>query len=379
VSRRRRPLRLLAAAPVALALLALAGGSSWYLNRVALADVPVSGVQIAWIGPTPAKPLRQVVLTGPGHDPAVSPGGRAYMERVVSTAPADGGAPNFRALLRVGDFEGRTVEVPGSAGAFIDDERVLVLRRGDNRNSPDHLVAVRPLASPEPIWSKVLAGKIIGDVTIRIERATGTVFIQVDSRDGEPIVFRTSVDPGTGIVAHPLRHLSSDRSLAIALPVEGWGGQLISRASGLRRELWWRGPDAEHRIGVRLGALDCVEAAPGTPSIWCTSSHVPLLLRFDAEPPRVVRVPGEFSLSREGTMLSPTVLALLIADELAVVDLNRRFAMRLTLPDRGKSAHDDLLDGALATVTRTDGKAHGTLTVYESPLPTGVDLQTAGR
>ena len=102
-------------------------------------------------------------------------------------------------------------------------------------------------------------------------------------------------------------------------------------------------------------------------------------MRFDADAPGVTRVPGEVPASRQRTMLSPTVAALLAGDELAVVDLDERRGTRLTLPDRGKSAHDDLVDGALATVTRTDREGGGTLTVYDSPHPTGADLQTAGR
>ncbi len=147
-SRRHRAGRPLALLPVALAVLSLVIGSSWYLNRFVLADVAAAqGPAVTWAAPIPAKVAREVHFSGPGGEPAVSPGGRAFfIKNAVRRAARDGGTSGPESLLRVGDFDGHLVEIAGTAGAFIDDQRLLVLRRGLGPRGASQLVEVRPFA-----------------------------------------------------------------------------------------------------------------------------------------------------------------------------------------------------------------------------------------
>ena len=265
MSRPRRAGRRLAAAPVALALLALAGGSSWYLNRVVLADVRRAARRSPGPDRSPAKALRSVALTGPAHDPAVSPGGRAFWCRVVASAPAGGGAPK-------------------PAGFAAARRR---LRRARRRSSRNHrrvhrrraaALAARPRQPRRPRASssrcvrsgsrrrsgrRISRASNIHDATLRIERGTGTVFIQVDVQDASPIVLsHERSTPTTAIVrasAPPPRARPSARHPAVRGRLER-NPDLTRDPSSTSAELWWRG--ATRSAASYRGAVSSIASTP---------------------------------------------------------------------------------------------------------------------
>src|SRR4029077_16165031 len=96
----------------------------WYLDRVALAGTHAEGSSIAWSQPVPARVLRSRTIATTGRDATLSPGGTAFFVRHGGWFGRDSG-------LAVADFETRLVDVAGTTGAFLDDDRLLVFRAGD--------------------------------------------------------------------------------------------------------------------------------------------------------------------------------------------------------------------------------------------------------
>jgi hypothetical protein len=254
---------------------------------------------------------------------------------------------------------------------FIDDQRLLVLRRGSASHRASQLAEVRPFQGSEPVWSKDLADVGVHDAALNIDRGTGTIFIQGDVRGESPILFRTTIGADTPIVAHPLRHHEDDRALAIPLSAEGWGGFLVARRSGGSSAVWWRAGDGERRLAAGLSSLNCIDPPIGTPLLWCVTSGVPILLRIDATAARLERIPGEIPPSWKPTMLGPSRIAMLSGEELDVLDMNERRGVRLTLPESSGSRSRELAPGGLATLTRTGRGPEGTFTVYDEGRPQG--------
>ena len=365
-TRRRRGVRPLALAPAVLAACALVVGSELYLNRVALADVPVDGLPVTWQEPVPAKAVRSAQFTAAGVGLTVSPGGRAFF--VASHEAKLPSSRKGRSVLHVGDFDGHVVEVVGTAGAFIDDDRLLVLRPGTSRKDADQLAEVRPFKGPEPTWIKELDDADFSYGEIRFHRATGTVFVMGSGSNGPPEVFRTTVDPEAPVTADLIRHQDGDEFFAATLPLGGPGSLLVGRGKGFARDLIWRSPGEERRLGARWSFPDCVATPAGAEIIWCFTHSSPILYRVNARAPHLARVPGEIEAGWQHELLAPSRLAILNGDELEVLDLEARRGARLTLPERN-GHHLQLAKGALATLERPDSRGPaGTVVVYQNPL-----------
>jgi tetratricopeptide (TPR) repeat protein len=356
-SRRRRGVRLLAIGPVAVALLAVAPGSGWYLNRVALAEIPAAGAPMVLSELSPAKIVRSARLSTRSDTVTVSPGGRAFFV-------ADRVGPRSR-RLEVSDFDGHLVAVAGTAAAFVDDERLLVLRPGAEPDADDVLVELRPFHGPEPVWTKPVGDIDIHDAAIHVDRDTGAVFIVAGSeKDDAPATLRTTLAPDTPVDASPLGRRYKDSTLAVALPTNGWGGMLVARTTGWTTDLVWRTPGNDRRLVSRMRAPSCTDSPAGSALIWCFAPRVPVLLLIDARDGSVTRVPGEVRGGWGGKMLGPSTMAILHGGELHVLDLAARRGTRLKLPENKDADLTYLADGALAILARSWQGSDATLTVY---------------
>ena len=333
-------------------------GSSWYLNRVALAEIPAEGSPIVWSAPTPAKVVRTTRLSTRTDTATVSPGGRAFFV-------ADRVGRNAR-RLEVADFDGHLVDVAGTAAAFVDDERLLVLRPGADPEADDLLVEVRPFHGPEPVWTKPVGDVDIHNAAIHVDRDTGTVFIVAGSEaDQAPATLRTTLAPETPVDASPLGHRQRTTRSRLAFP------------PGLGRNVGGAKDGADDRAGVadagRRSAPRLTDASahlhrsPGWQRADSGASR--RASRFCCSSMRAKGASraslGRFAAAGGGKMLGPSSMAILYGGELHVLDLKARRGTRLKLPENKNGELTYLVDGALATLARPWQGNDATLIVYE--------------
>jgi len=370
-SRARPKVRRLAVAPAILVLLALVPGSSWYLNHVALADVPEVGPRLTIADPTPARVVRSAHIGTRGDAPLVSPGGRAF---VLQDFKARGWLPDAnpaRPVLHAGDFDGHIVEVDGTAAAFVDDERLIVLRPRADPKAEDQIVEVRPFAGGEPVWTKSIAGADVRAMSLRIDGDAGKVFIVANGslRDGAPLFWQTTAAPESTVEAGPLRQHDNDFVVVAAPGVPDGGGALVARAQRFNSsgQLFWRTAEGQRLLAAQRLRLDCVDPFPGAAQIWCLTREAPILMEIAVAEPRMTRVPGEIR-GWEPKMIGKSTMAMLVDNQLQVLDLEARHGARLTLPEASSRASlHHLASGGLAAVERAVRGGDATLTVYEMP------------
>ena len=217
----------------------------------------------------------------------VSPGGGAFFVN-RERAPRD---RSTRALLHVGDFNNRLVDVEGIDGAFIDDERLVVIRRGCGPMLTDELVEVRPFAGGAVTWSKPMP-RLNGFATVLVAR-TGDVYVWERYPDeGSAAVFHTTIDPMTSVRPVSVSHRDGDELLAHHLQPNGWDGMLVARRVSMQTtDVWWRSPSGDRRLLSRLPNPYCTQIAfAPTASLWCHVSQAAGLLRIDTATGGVTRL-----------------------------------------------------------------------------------------
>jgi hypothetical protein len=369
-NRARRDVRRLAVVPALIVLVAMVPGSRWYLDHVALAGVPEQGPAPAFAAATAAKVVRTARLTARGHAPALSPGGRAFLLEEFEAHLAAGDKRKSRFVLHVGDFDGHVVDVEAMTGAFIDDERLIIVRPRAKPDGVGTLAEVRPFRGPEPVWTKPMPDVDASAIRIRVDRSSGEIFFVPTGggHDDAPLGWRTTAEPDTKIEPSRLRQRAGDHFVAVVPGADGGDAALVSRGDFWSGELLWRTPRGERRLISQRLRVECADPLPGASQLWCFTTQVPILLRIDVDGPRVTRVPGEIARGQP-KMLGPTTLASCRGEEIEVLDLKAWRGARLTLPEAAQRGMPELVEGGLATIDRGhrgDDPAR-TLRVYEMP------------
>jgi len=359
VTRRAPAVRALAVLPAAAAALTLIGASDWYLNRVALADTHPEGASITWSQPVPARVLRSRTIAMNGRDVTLSPGGTTFFVR-------HGGWLAQGRGLAVADFETRLVEVAGTTGAFLDDDRLLVFRGGDAKTYPV-LAEVRFSAGPKPVWTKPFPVKPVYPTAIEIDRDTGRVYVLIgDPGIGESPVFQTVADASTPIEPIEAPRPGPDDLLGHSFRAGAWEGIFVVKGGRDFADVWWRTAAGERRLGAAVPDLHCPSHPLGDLTLWCLAPDVPILFKVDGKAGTVSRVPGELPYAWSKSMLGQSRLAVLGPDEIGIIDLDARRGTRLTLPETDDKVPSRLAHGGLATLA--DGRSETTtVVVYAEP------------
>jgi tetratricopeptide (TPR) repeat protein len=359
LTRRSRWLRALAVLPAVPPILMLVAASDWYVNHVALARTTPDGAAIAWADPVPARVLRTRTLTARGHTATLSPGATAFFVRRSGWHGLSGG-------LTVADFADRAFEVPGDEGAFIDDDRLLVVRKGAGKSKDALLVELRLSRGADPVWTKPLPNVDPSDITIEIDRAADRVYLLNDDTYGDQArVFRTTAEATTPIEWVETPAYRTQILLGHCFGPAGWRGSFVTRTQQQATDIWWLHATSETRVGPAVRHLDCPRAPFGDLVLWCLVREVPILFKLDATGGTVTRVPDELPYNWSRVMLARSRLAILGHAEIGVVDLNARRGTRLRLPDTEDRSPYSLAEGGLATLAHD--KQQATLVVYAEP------------
>ena len=403
---RRRWTRLFAIVPLALAFTSASGPRHTAPGEPHFDDIPVDGAPVVWSTPRSATVLRTVRFPGDKmfFPPVLAPGGRAFFTRYFDAKVAT--KPRFG--IRVRDFEGHVIELEGTAAAFIDDHRLLIVRDGTRTEHGIELSEVHPFSSPAPLWSRRIFQ--LDNASVEVEPDGQTIaLVGSESESWKTVVVRTSVgrDAPLQVTAIPSGHSDADLGVGFFFTQDGEPGSVVSReraahagASGggspfvtndLRNEeandleLWALRPEGETLVAAHLPDPDCLAPTVGHPVFWCHAGwgENRTLLKVDGAAGRVSRVADALPKWGDVAMLSPSKLAVLshdkfgVSDRLGVLDLESRRGTWLTLPagdsaggisEKGVSrARAEPVQGGLATVVNPRDGQDATLTVYAVP------------
>jgi tetratricopeptide (TPR) repeat protein len=344
VATRRAPaVRALAVLPGAVAILTLVGASDWYLNHIVLAATRSEGAPIVWSKPVPARVLRSRTIAVRGRGATLSPGGSAFF--------VTAGGWLGTGELTLADFENRHFSVTATTAAFLDEDRLLVLRNRENKKVPATLAEVRLSGGPTPVWSKALPELNVSATTIEIDRRTGHVYLLNNHPDDDQaLVFRTTADGATPIEPIQAPHPGADRLLAHSFGPAGWTGIFVAKANHGAVDVWWRDGMRDNRLGTGVRRLNCPHLPLGNLVLWCLAPDLPILFKVDGILGAVTRVPGELPYDRSKTMLGSSRLVVHGRDEIGVIDLDTRRGVRLSLPETDSRADIELVRGGLATL-----------------------------
>jgi tetratricopeptide (TPR) repeat protein len=277
---RRRPL---AAALVALGALWFCAGSAAFQERVARRSLGPPPPPLAWTSEA-ATVVAQRSLPPGTYWVAVSPDGASFAAEIPPASDDDG------PKLSVGPVAGAAVSIDGVLATFVDDRRLAVAShvRG---------WAAREIALAEPLSA----------------RRTVALF-------GLPAMFAD--DGGTVHVSFPY----------LGDPLDGW---IWSTAAGLVADAPVPNTAGRADVGLRLGAgkLHCA-ARPRGGRLLCVTHEI--------QPPAIVAIDPRVGAIRriaalDGWISTPSVLrdgrvAVATRNEIAVIDLDQRRAVRLTFP-----------------------------------------------
>jgi hypothetical protein len=336
--------------------------------------------------------------------PVLAPGGRAFFTKFVDVAV--GKKPRFG--IRVRDFEGHVVELDGNEAAFVDDQRMLLVRQGTRTGNGIELSEVRPFSSPAPVWSRRISELDIA--SIDLEPDGQTITLTGTERDAwKTVVIRTGFgrEAPLRVATIPSRHRDADQGVGFFFTPDGEAGSVVSRehaahaaASGGGSpfvtndqrseeandlEIWALGPTGETLLAAHLPDPDCLAPRVGHPVFWCPVGwgENRALLKVDGAAGRVSRIAGALPKWGSAAMIAPSKLVVVshgqsgVTDRLGVLDLETRHGTWLTLPaseaaggtsENGTSlARAEPVQGGLATVVNAGEGRDVTLTVYASP------------
>jgi len=368
LARDRRWARWVGIALVVVGIVPLGLGAAW----------PSVGSAIHWQHVTPTL-LHQTELERPGTDLRSSPSGRRLAVRVVRRMPGE--APwAFRILGAANDGW----ELAADDLAFLDDERLVVLRREDNRLQ---LALINRSGSAAPAWRVTLPDMTAAHVTISPATGAWTVI------GGEP-ESESTVVAVAGVVGHPETRskrweLASESDQRSAWAVTGletaFEVRLRLRSDWYWRwpllpillptllghvpydfEIWRRGPDGDRRLASAASVIRCSAAAEQTVVclgygktervVWVFRNGLP-------EPESPAILPA--STWKVG-LFQNRLVGLTAANAVLILDEDRQRGIQLNLPrEDGRSVDALLVGGRLAVLSsRPSG---GAVSVYALP------------
>ncbi|MGH7343426.1 MAG: hypothetical protein ACREK4_00815, partial [Candidatus Rokuibacteriota bacterium] len=339
---------------------------------------PSLGSAIHWQHVIPTL-LHQTELERPGTDLRSSPSGRRLAVRVVRRMPGE--APwAFRVLGAAKDGW----ELAADDLAFLDDERLVVLRREDNRLQ---LALISGGGSAAPAWRVALPDMTNAHLTISPATGGWTVI------GGEP-ESESSVVAVAGVVGHPETRakrweLASDSDQRLAWAVTGletafevrvrlrgdwyWHWPLLPTLLPIvlghvpfDSEIWRRGPDGDRRLASAASVIRCSAAAEQT--VVClgygTTERVVWVFRDGRpEPETPAILPA--STWKVG-LFQDRLVGMTATNAILILDEARQRGIQLNLPpEEGRSVDALLVGGRLAVLS--SGPSGGAVSVYALP------------
>ena len=158
-----------------------------------------------------------------------SPRGAARSSRSSSTAAV---AKKPRFGIRVRDFEGHVVELDGAAAAFVDDQRMLIVRQRRDETRDRALARSARSPRPTPSWSRRIPTLINASVEVE---PTGEPIVLTgpDARAREkPFIVRTGFGRNAPLRVAPHQFTGSGRRSATSdssSPQTAEAGSVVSR------------------------------------------------------------------------------------------------------------------------------------------------------
>jgi tetratricopeptide (TPR) repeat protein len=378
----RIPVKALAVIPALLAVSAIASAGRSIAAREQIDRIP-SGPALTWSARRPATVLRSRRLPIKAGQVTLSPGGRAFAATHFERSSGE-----LRAVVSIGDFEGRLFDVYGLAAAFLDDERVLVVQHNLDTSESVTLVEVRLAAGPDPTWRRTIPLIDVYYARIEVQPDGGAIVAAESVREGG--IRRLARVPAqrdgpVEIFEFVSRQPDADAPLGRFEVPGGAVGELVARvpsADGTGRyvwpkdregdepdsELWLLSTAPERLIAAHAPALRCASGSFGRPILWCLGgdSGRRALLAVDPTTGRMTRLsdlPGAGTVETIGA----SRLAVAKGNQLAVIDLEAHTGTWLTLPPPPSDRWLRLVSGGLAIITGAAGDEQSTLTVYAMP------------
>jgi hypothetical protein len=355
--------------------------------RNALERIPVAGPPVVWGAPRPATVLRSRQVPAPGASATLSPGGRAFL-----MADDDEDERTSGTIFRAGDFDGHLVTIGGTEAAFLDDQRLAVVRGSGHAGA--ELAVVSLAKGPDPIWTRPLPDLDAEEVQMQIEPGGRSILLVGVPRNDQDqrIALRVPAEPEAAIESLPLGHRLAvlDQRLGFVVTPQGEAESWVLRhpgpapapdqiasayvAAGQRAEiehdlvLWLLTPQAEVLVAGGVPHLACLAPTLTRGSIWCQAvSDRRFLFKIDAAARRMTRVNGDLPAAWRTELVSPSKMAMLWNGDLGVLDLETGQGVWLTLPDAPDQGFAALVEGGLATFSRSGRSKHATITVYAIP------------
>ena len=399
--------RLFAIVPLALAVSSLAGPRPAPLRQPHFDNIPVDGSPVVWGAPRPATVLRTARYPGDkmSFSPVLAPGGRAFFTRFVDVKLAK--EPRFG--IRVRDFEAHVVDLDGTAAAFVDEQRILLVRNGTRAERGIELSEVRPFSSTTPLWSRRISA--VDNASVEVEPDGQTIALTgSEAATWRTVVVRTGFgrDAPLRITTIPSRHPESDLGVGVFFVANGEVGGVVSRERAAHAgassggapfvtndqrseeaddlEIWALRPAGETLLAAHLPDPDCLAPRVGRPVFWCSVGwgENRALLQVDGSVGRVSRIADALPRWGSAEMLAPSKLAVVsydrvgAVDRLGILDLEARHGTWLTLSAASGSAggisekgvsrpRAEPVRGGLATVVEGGEGQETTLTVYAVP------------
>jgi hypothetical protein len=393
VSRRPRR-RLLALAPLALAAFGATGPRPRPQSDIDLARIPVDGAPIVWSAPRPATVLHAMRLPAGSRlvTTLLSPNGRVALSE---TFDISAGKPHR--AVHIQDVDGHEAETDAFAGAFVDDEHVVLVREAPKGRDGASVTEAAPFSPFIALWSRDVPE--LAAPSVEVEPGGRSILLVGEALDGQGEMtarFVLGSSAPAEIVRIPSKYPDDDFPVGISHSAAGEVLGVVSRerlgpraAKGSGSpfasmddrdddsddlELWVLGAHAETLLAEHLPHPNCLYPESGRPVLWChigwDKDHA--LLKIDPVDHRVARIDGALPPMAHVALLGPSKLAVLVADRrLGVVDLDTRQGTWLTLPPDGATTPErhfftQLAYGGLGVVTRAKGE-DATLTVYAQP------------
>jgi len=368
LARDRRWVRWAGIALVIVGIVPLGLGAAWPSVRSA----------IHWQHVTPTL-LHRTELERPGTDLRSSPSGRRLAARVVRRMPGE--APwAFRVLGAANDGW----ELAADDLAFLDDERLVVLRREDKLL---RLALISGGGSAAPAWRVTLPDMTGAQVKVSPETGAWTVI-------GSELESESAIVAVAGVVGHQetrvkrwaLASESDDRSAwAVTGPETAFEVRTRLRGDWYWRwpllpillptllghvpfdsEIWHRGPDGDRRLASAPSVIRCTAAARQT--VVClgygTTERVVWAFRNGLpEPETPAILPA--STWKVG-LFQNRLLGMTAANAVLILDEDRQRGIQLNLPPEEGRAVDALLVGGRLAVL-SSRPAGGAVSVYALP------------
>jgi len=327
---------------------------------------------IHWRPVTPTL-LHRTELERPGTGLRSSPSGQRLAVRVVRQMPAE--TPwAFRILGVANDRR----EVVADDVAFLDDDRLVVLRREDKTL---RLALIGGAGSAEPAWR--LALPVIAGARLTVSPATGAWTVIGSEPESESVVVAAAGIVGRAEIRVKRWPLASEQDEGSAWAVTGpetafevrtrmrddwyWRWPLLPALLGgmpFDSEVWRRDPSGDRRVAGAAGLIRCMP--PADEGVVClgygTTARVAWIFRGDSpEPGPPAILP---SSTWKVTLFKNRLLGMTSTNTILVLDEGGGVQLNLP-PEAGRSVDAVLVGGRLAVLSsRPRG---GAVSIYALP------------